>query len=50
MEVDDDDNDMISPEAFIEVCYIYNLGIGVHPQRRIEMVKAKASSKGVSLG
>ena len=35
-------------EAFIDVCYINNLGIGVHPQRRTEMVKAKASAKGHS--
>ena len=35
-------------EAFIDVCYMNNLGIGVHPQKRLEMVKAKASAKGHS--
>lgn len=33
-------------EAFIDVCYMNNLGIGVHPQKRIELVRAKASAKG----
>ena len=36
----------VAQEAFIDVCYMNNLGIGVHPQRRIELVKSKALAKG----
>ena len=81
VEADDDDDDEISPEAFIDVspatirrrhltrshrgrlttsprsaddadrccgqvCYVHNLGIGVHPLRREEMVRAALISKG----
>ena len=48
VDLDDDDDDEISPEAFIDVCYVHNLGIGVHPLRREEMIKAAARRKGQS--
>ena len=35
-----------SPEGFIDVCYIHNVGIGVHPLRREQMVKAAITRKG----
>ena len=40
VEADNDDDDCISPDAFIDQCYVAAVGIGIHPRRRQEMVMA----------
>ena len=37
---------LIVGASLFQVCYVHNLGIGVHPLRREEMVRAALISKG----
>ena len=41
VEADEDDDDCISPQAFIDECYAGAVGIGIHPKRRHELIHAR---------
>jgi hypothetical protein len=36
----------VSSQAFIDVCHMYQVGLGVHPIKRQEMIKAKQLAAG----
>ena len=48
--VSTDDEGTIHPDEFLEVCHNHNIGLGVHPVRRGEMIKALRIAKGETEG
>ena len=45
-ELEDDDDDLISPDSFLEICHIFKIGIGIHPVKRAAMIEAAKIAHG----